>query len=150
VLGIEVMLNGRRLCSASGGVQGGVRVQVVTEVITTVPGWEKAVAELEVGGWSEAWSGRREFGLWLCPAILSLQVGDTVVLRMTDGADADPPRHREDAAAVVEDSAEELRHIVRRYVGLPIADKIRVLQELAAELEVADAEPGAAADRPRD
>ena len=135
MLGVEVTLNGRRLCCASGGVLGGVRVQVVTEVITSVPGWEKAVAELEVGGWSEAWSGRREFGLWLCPAILTLQVGDTVVLRVTDGADADPPRHREDAASVEEDSAEELQQIVRKYVGLPPGEKARLLRELVAELE---------------
>jgi hypothetical protein len=149
MLGIEVMLNGRRLCSASGGVQGGVRVQVATEVITSVPGWEKVVADLEVAGWSEAWSGRREIGLWLRPAIMSLQVGDTVALRMTDGADADPPRHREDAAAVEAESAEELQQIIRRH-GLPIAEKIRILQELTAELEAADAESGDPGDRPGD
>jgi hypothetical protein len=143
VLGIEVTLNGRRLCSASGGVQGGVHVKVATEVITSVPGWEKVIADLWVGGWSEAWSGRREFGLWLCPAVQTLGVGDTVVLRVTDGSDADPPRHREDAAVAEEDSAEELRQFVRG-TRLLLADRLRVLRELVAELEAAD--PGAAPD----
>jgi hypothetical protein len=104
VLGFEVALNGQRLCSASGGVQGGVRVQAVTEVITSMPGWERALAQLSIGGWSQAWSGREEIALW-GPPLQLLQVGDTVTLRVTGGADADPPSHREDAAQVEADSA---------------------------------------------
>jgi len=111
MIGFEVTLNGKRLCTAATG-DTGVLTAIVTWVLRDVEGVkEPSDLRLEVGGLAN--------GVHLHWPSPKLAVGDEVLVRVVETKQADPPTRvdRDDRAFVASEERKYYERLKAKYEG---------------------------------
>ena len=105
MIGLEVSLNGRRLCTAGAGDVG-----VVTAIVSSVA--KRKALELEIGGLAEDVDMK-----WAVPQ--SLAVGDEVNIRIVETDEPDPPAttRRDDRALAEAAERAYYERLKKKYDG---------------------------------
>ena len=132
---LEVFINGHRVCLAGVGDDG-----VLNAIVNSIgnPKREDDIF-LSVGGLDCVTD---EHLRWESP---SIGVGAEVLVRVIEAAEVDPPSER--IRYEKKTCVDEYRQHLRECSGCLTPDERRqLIQELIAELQAADAEPGAEAD----